>query len=361
MGDGETFRSSSSRSQLRGSRSRGLAVVARQKTNLCLIVTPYFRRFSLRHFLAYFLRHRHGAPNSDLAPTCRDVSPTSIFKWQSMEPSVNVTRRISMPQILEDPDALTGLSDKDDGLIQVAANRADDPVVQQLVHRSTFPVATEKVPKEVRNLVAGGMAGMVAKTVVAPLERIKILFQISSVPFRLLQVPVVAKNIIKDEGALALWKGNTATMLRVFPYSGIQFMTFDRVKSYYLHLAKNDPERRHKFGGLTPVESLIAGMIAGTVSVICTYPLDLTRAQLAVRRKHKHEYNLGFRGVLKQTYSLYGFSGLYRGITPTVLGILPYSGFAFALNEQAKREVSVSVAATLRFWVCLCSQFDGSP
>ena len=30
---------------------------------------------------------------------------------------------------------------------------------------------------------------------------------------------------------------------------------------------------------------------------------------------------------------------MYRGITPTLLGILPYSGVAFTMNEQAKRKI----------------------
>ena len=85
-----------------------------------------------------------------------------------------------------------------------------------------------KLPKELRNICAGGVAGMVAKSVVAPLERIKILYQVSAETFRLREVPVVAKHIIEREGIKALWKGNTATMLRVFPYSGIQFMVFER-------------------------------------------------------------------------------------------------------------------------------------
>jgi solute carrier family 25, member 42 len=32
--------------------------------------------------------------------------------------------------------------------------------------------------------------------------------------------------------------------------------------------------------------------------------------------------------------------GLYRGITPTLLGVFPYAGIAFALNEQAKRRIT---------------------
>lgn len=68
-----------------------------------------------------------------------------------------------------------------------------------------------KLPQEVRNLLAGGVAGMVAKSFVAPIDRIKILYQVSSAEFRLSNVPRVAYNIIHDEGLSALWKGNTAT------------------------------------------------------------------------------------------------------------------------------------------------------
>jgi solute carrier family 25 protein 42 len=149
-----------------------------------------------------------------------------------------------------------------------------------------------------------------------------------------------------------LWKGNTATMLRVFPYSGIQFMVFDRLKRHYLQLKSNHQStpttdssaalQKSVKHGLTPLESLFSGMVAGTVSVMCTYPLDLTRAQLAVLKKQKHVANRGFAGVLTENYTRAGFHGLWRGIVPTILGILPYSGIAFALNEQGKIRVRLS-------------------
>ena len=125
------------------------------------------------------------------------------------------------------------------------------------------------------------------------------------------------------------------------------------------------------------MESLIAGMIAGTISVICTYPLDLVRAQLAVLKYNKTSSspiksklqtttintngannlqsllstkastqhgtgipaNHGFVRVLRDNYVRGGVAGLFRGITPTLFGILPYSGIAFTLNEQGKREI----------------------
>ena len=168
----------------------------------------------------------------------------------------------------------------------------------------------KKLPKEIRNIIAGGLAGMVAKTVVAPVDRIKILYQVSSIEFHIWRVPTVAKNIIEKEGLPALWKGNVATMLRVFPYAGIQFMAYERCKTYVLRSHQEqyevrkavDPSFKRPKWGLSPTESLMAGMAAGVVSVIATYPLDLTRAQLAVIKRKKDASNVGFVTVLTDNY-----------------------------------------------------------
>jgi len=206
-----------------------------------------------------------------------------------------------------------------------------------------------QLPKEIRNIIAGGFAGMIAKSVVAPFDRIKILYQISSVKFEILKLPAIAKRIIHEEGPSALWKGNTATLIRVFPYSGIQFMVFDRCKTYilrqqesrYLEEVAKQASPAKPDWGLSPLESLFAGMTAGAVSVIATYPLDLTRAQLAVLKlkKGKSSSNVGFAAALLRNYRDRGVIGLFRGITPTLMGILPYSGLAFSFNEQAKRKI----------------------
>lgn len=207
-----------------------------------------------------------------------------------------------------------------------------------------------ELPKEIRNIIAGGFAGMIAKSIVAPFDRIKILYQVSSAKFYLRNIPAIARRIIKEEGSKALWKSNTATMIRVFPYSGIQFMVFDRCKTYvlreqecrYLKEASRGTTTTKPRWGLSPIESLFAGMTAGAVSVVATYPLDLTRAQLAVLRLKTGKLaqtNMGFGQVLQRNYLDRGVKGLFRGITPTLLGILPYSGFAFSFNEQAKRRI----------------------
>mmetsp|Transcript_250 Transcript_250/g.631 ORF Transcript_250/g.631 Transcript_250/m.631 type:complete len:446 (-) Transcript_250:1597-2934(-) len=298
-----------------------------------------------------------------------------------------IQRRTSIPQELEDPDdirigeaegdlfepkpsLLPARGDKvpaengsSSDIDSLDSNPALTPTPSSSV---TAPISTEAaaldflqhLPREMRNLLAGGIAGMIAKSVVAPMDRIKILYQVSSAEFHLSSLPGVVRNIVETEGLSALWKGNMATMIRVFPYSGVQFMVFDRCKRYFLQEHEqgkyvfssskpNDAKENGKLAtinkhGLTGLESLVAGMIAGSISVLCTYPLDLTRAQLAVLKQHKQAEGIvtkSFSTVLMENYRIGGGRGLFRGITPTLLGILPYSGIAFSLNEQGKRKI----------------------
>ena len=63
--------------------------------------------------------------------------------------------------------------------------------------------------------VAGGIAGVVSRTAIAPIERVKILYQVSraSVSTSWLQL---APQIWREEGFLSFWKGNTAAVVRVY-------------------------------------------------------------------------------------------------------------------------------------------------
>jgi hypothetical protein len=71
--------------------------------------------------------------------------------------------------------------------------------------------------------------------------------------------------------------------------------------------------------------------------------------------KHKHGKNRGFAGVLTDNYKQRGVKGLFRGIVPTIVGILPYSGVAFTLNEQGKREVRYVTTVCCLLVLLLCA------
>jgi len=199
-------------------------------------------------------------------------------------------------------------------------------------------------------MISGGLAGMIAKSVVAPLDRVKILFQVSNTMFRFSMIPPIVRKIITEEGFTALWKGNTATLVRVFPYAGVQFMVFDALKSHILNVKNEERNRALSRPGdyrdpsisIGAFNSMLAGSAAGGLSSIVTYPLDLTRARLAVLHNAKNDANKPrFTTIIAENYRTNGFRGLYRGITPTLLGMIPYAGIAFTINEEIRHFLEV--------------------
>lgn len=82
----------------------------------------------------------------------------------------------------------------------------------------------------IRSFGAGGIAGVLAKTTVSPIERVKLIFQTSSEEFTYRKGINMFKEILRTEGFLSLWRGNTLVALRIFPYSAIQFAVYDTVK-----------------------------------------------------------------------------------------------------------------------------------
>ena len=179
------------------------------------------------------------------------------------------------------------------------------------------------------SLVAGGCAGAIAKTITAPLDRTKIMFQTTNRIFSYRAAASEFAGMVRNDGALSLWRGHSATLARVVPYAALQFVAFD---GYKRALISRDARREMV---LNPLERLAAGSAAGATAVLFTYPLDLVRARMAV--------NVGFRtttGHMRATISSLvadkGPMALYQGLSPTLLGILPYAGLSFGTFETLK-------------------------
>jgi hypothetical protein len=60
------------------------------------------------------------------------------------------------------------------------------------------------------HLAAGAIAGATAKTVEAPLDRVKIIFQVSASRFSFRAAARQMATIARNEGVAGLWKGNGA-------------------------------------------------------------------------------------------------------------------------------------------------------
>ena len=70
--------------------------------------------------------------------------------------------------------------------------------------------------------VAGGIAGMVSRTCIAPIERVKIIYQVAK-KGQMTNYFSVLPDLLKKEGFFSLWKGNSTAVIRVVPYMSITF------------------------------------------------------------------------------------------------------------------------------------------
>lgn len=178
------------------------------------------------------------------------------------------------------------------------------------------------------SLFSGALAGAVAKTAVAPLDRTKIIFQVSSARFSAKEAyRLIYRTYLKD-GFFSLWRGNSATMVRVIPYAAIQFCAHEQYKGllggYYGFQGR----------ALPPVQRFLAGSMAGTTAAMLTYPLDMVRARMAVTPKEMYSNILH---VFVRISREEGLKTLYRGFTPTLLGVVPYAGLSFFTYETLKK------------------------
>lgn len=92
------------------------------------------------------------------------------------------------------------------------------------------------------DFLMGGVSAAVSKTAAAPIERVKLLIQNQDEMIKSGRLSHPYKGIsdcfartVKDEGILALWRGNTANVIRYFP-TQVSFLLF--VFSNFLFLSR---------------------------------------------------------------------------------------------------------------------------
>lgn len=196
------------------------------------------------------------------------------------------------------------------------------------------------------SLIAGGVAGAVSRTVVSPFERAKILLQLQG-PGQNQAYKGMFATIIKmyrDEGYRGWFRGNLLNCVRIFPYSAIQFAVFENCKSIIIN---KYPRTTNE---LNSMERVASGSLAGLLSVLATYPLDLIRARISVRTASLSKLD---RGKLNKAPTVIetaaeviknegGILALYKGLVPTSLGVAPYVAINFALYEKMREYMNNS-------------------
>lgn len=192
----------------------------------------------------------------------------------------------------------------------------------------------------------GGCSAAVSKTVVAPIERVKLLLQVQDAMKKKAAKagaePV--KEMIKykgigdcftrvynEQGFASFWRGNMANVIRYFPTQALNFAFKDLYKKIFNpYNAKKEPVKFF-------IGNCASGGAAGATSLCVVYPLDFARTRLAadVGSGGAREFT-GLVDCLSKVAKSDGPQGLYRGFGISVIGIVAYRAAYFGCFDTGK-------------------------
>jgi len=186
------------------------------------------------------------------------------------------------------------------------------------------------------SFMLGGVSGVIAKTICAPIERVKLIMQTQDTNPQITKkytgMTDCFSRVAKEEGFWALWRGNLANVIRYFPTQAFNFAFKDAYqKIFNPYSQKTDP-------GKWFLGNLMSGGAAGASSMVFVYPLDFARTRLGVDMGKAAE-DRQFKGLLDCAFKIFkadGVGGLYRGFGVSVVGIFVYRAFYFGCYDSGK-------------------------
>eukprot|EP00977_Amphora_coffeiformis_P014761 scaffold4223_cov189-Amphora_coffeaeformis.AAC.21 len=227
-----------------------------------------------------------------------------------------------------------------------------------------------------RQLLCGGMAGSVAKTVTAPFSRLTILYQVHSMVTTKVDRPAYAmslrsafEKVVDRGGILSLWRGNLTSVLHRFPYSAINFYVYENTLDALSQYAKQprvreaevetqgqlvrrvtkmvmidedgeeegvfEDKARDKSEDTPAWQKFLAGATAGTMACLACYPLDLVRTRLTTQLEGAEHYR-GITDAFTKIVREEGFLGFYSGVTPTLMVAVPNFAISYTVYGTLK-------------------------
>ncbi|XP_018930426.1 calcium-binding mitochondrial carrier protein SCaMC-3-like isoform X1 [Cyprinus carpio] len=182
--------------------------------------------------------------------------------------------------------------------------------------------------------VAGSLAGATAQTVIYPMEVLKTRLTLRKTG-QYSSVADCAKQILQKEGILAFYKGYLPNMLGIIPYAGIDLAVYETLKNAWL--------QRHTEGSPHPGVLVLVG--CGTVSSTCgqlaSYPLALIRTRMQAQASVKGAPQLSMLTLFRSIVAQEGVVGLYRGIAPNFLKVIPAVSISYVVYEHMRKVLGV--------------------
>ncbi|RDX79647.1 Adenine nucleotide transporter BT1, chloroplastic/mitochondrial [Mucuna pruriens] len=212
-------------------------------------------------------------------------------------------------------------------IIRVAPSKAIELFAYDTIKKQLSPKPGEqpKIPIPASS-IAGAVAGFSSTLCTYPLELLKTRLTVQRGVYKNLLDAFV--RIIQEEGPAELYRGLSASLIGVIPYAAANYLAYDTLRKAYKK-ASNKEE-------IGNVMTLVIGSAAGAFSSSATFPLELARKHMQAGALNGRQYNNMLHALIS-ILEKEGLAGLYRGVGPSCLKLVPAAGISFMCYEACKR------------------------
>lgn len=191
--------------------------------------------------------------------------------------------------------------------------------------------SNENDPGFIARTAAGFFSGMVSLTIVYPLDIVRTRLACDTSAYHLNSGSgIIARTLLKmwkEEGTRAFLNGLPCTLLCQGLNVGLCFGIYESMNTRFL---QNGETRT----GIA--ETLGCGAVTGLIASSIVHPLDLIRRRQQLCNKYS-QYNA--MEIASQIVRKEGMVGLYRGLSPELVKVMPTVGLNFYIYEFVRQEV----------------------
>ncbi|KAK4277156.1 hypothetical protein QN277_015197 [Acacia crassicarpa] len=212
-------------------------------------------------------------------------------------------------------------------VIRVAPSKAIELFAYDTVNKNLSPKPGEQPKLPIpASLIAGACAGVSSTICTYPLELVKTRLTIQRGVYKGLLDAFV--KIIKEEGPAELYRGLAPSLIGVIPYAATNYFAYDTLRKAYRKVFKTE-----KIGN---IETLLIGSAAGAISSTATFPLEVARKHMQVGALSGRQVYKNVIHALASILEQEGVQGLYRGLGPSCMKLVPAAGISFMCYEACK-------------------------
>ncbi|KAM5309325.1 mitochondrial adenyl nucleotide antiporter SLC25A23 isoform 3-T3 [Glossophaga mutica] len=183
--------------------------------------------------------------------------------------------------------------------------------------------------------VAGSLAGATAQTIIYPMEVLKTRLTLRRTG-QYKGLLDCAWQIMEREGPRAFYRGYLPNVLGIIPYAGIDLAVYETLKNRWLQQYSHDSADP----GILVL--LACGTISSTCGQIASYPLALVRTRMQAQASIEGAPQFSMLGLLRHILSQEGIPGLYRGIAPNFMKVIPAVSISYVVYENMKQALGVT-------------------